>query len=198
MINWLRKTKRAVTLTEILLAIVILAFSALPIVGLLSYANRGTREQSAEAEAGNLAKEEMNRLMYVAPYEELVKEGNTGDTNPHDVVFPDGNITVTKKGNEYKGVYYIYPHDNDKIIFKVPKMIFHQPQKTCSAGGESSGLKIVDDEPDTISVKKLFPNNKIPLLADIYLEIQWKYPSEKVYSEKNKLILYGRRYHSIE
>ena len=198
MIKLLRKHKIAVTLTEILVAIVMLAFAALPIVGLLSFANRGTREQSAEAEAGNLAKEEMNRLMYVTPYLDLVKTGNTGDSNPHDCLFAGNQLTVTRKGNEFKGTYYIYEHKNEDIKFQIPKMIFHQPQEKCSDGGEYSGKKIVDDTPETITVAQLYPDNKIPLLIDIYLEIIWKLPSQKDYPPKNKLILYGRRYHSIE
>ena len=63
MIIMFKKKTKAVTLTEILVAVVMLAVCGLPIFGLLNFSTKGTREQSAEAEAGNLAKEEMNRLM---------------------------------------------------------------------------------------------------------------------------------------
>ena len=72
MIIRFKKKNKAVTLTEILVAVVMLAVAGLPIFGLMNFSSRGTREQSAEAEAGNLAKEEMNRLMYVADYNELI------------------------------------------------------------------------------------------------------------------------------
>ena len=73
MINLLRiNNKKAVTLTEILVAVVMLAAAGLPIFGLLNFSAKGTREQSAEAEAGNLAKEEMNRLMYVENFDSLL------------------------------------------------------------------------------------------------------------------------------
>ena len=176
MIIRFKKKNKAVTLTEILVAVVMLAVAGLPIFGLMNFSSRGTREQSAEAEAGNLAKEEMNRLMYVADYNELIN--NVKQDVP--CKFADGKDKVIRKGNEFFGFYTIYPHKNGDVKFKIPKMTFHKPQ-LCSAGGETQD-NIVNEE-----------NSE-----DIYLEIRWKLPAEKKYNDKNKLILYGRRYHTFE
>ena len=194
MINLLRKkTKTAVTLTEILVAVVMLAVAGLPIFGLLNFSTKGTREQSAEAEAGNLAKEEMNRLMYVVDYNVLLE--NLKQDIP--CKFADGKEKVIRKGNEFKGFYTIYPHKNEDVKFKVPKMTFHKPQE-CSSGGETHSSVVDLNKTEILSLKDLYPDVDIPLLVDIYLEISWKLPVDKEYKEKNKLILYGRRYHCLE
>lgn len=192
MIIMFKKKTKAVTLTEILVAVVMLAVCGLPIFGLLNFSTKGTREQSAEAEAGNLAKEEMNRLMYVVDYNELLI--NT----THDVPckFAEGKDKVIRKGNEFKGIYCIYPHENSKVKFKIPKMKFHNPQE-CASNGENHP-NVVESLPEEITLDKLYPNVKDPMLVDIYLEVSWKLPSEKEYSDKNKLVLYGRRYHCFE
>lgn len=195
MINPLRNNnKKAVTFAEILMAVVILAVAGLPIMGILSFTNRGTREQSAEAEAGNLAKEEMNRLMYVEDYSELLKNIDL------DVPckFAEGKDIVVRKGNQFKGIYRIYPHKNEDVKFKIPKMVFHKPQD-CEAGGETHRSGVVSTtEFEELSLKDLYPKVTDPMLVDIYLELQWKLPQDKTYPPKNKFVLYGRRYHCFE
>ncbi len=195
MINLLRiKTKKAVTLTEILVAVVMLAVAGLPIFGLLNFSTKGTREQSAEAEAGNLAKEEMNRLMYVEKFDNLLI--NAGQDIP--CKFAEGLEKVVRKGNEFRGFYTIYKVPNSLINFTVPKMKFHKPQD-CSNGSAETHTGVVDG-PETVNIVDLIDPDKKnnTFLVDIYLEIQWKLPAEKVYSDKNKFILYGRRYNYIE
>ena len=187
-----RRKIRAVTYAEILVAVVMLAVCGLPIFGLLNFSNRGTREQSAEAEAGNLAKEEMNRLMYVADYEELLK--NTLVDVPWGLA--EGQELVTRKGHVFDGHYAIYPHDNSEIIFKVPKMNFHQPQGCTN--GETHSDVVSSDEFENVNLKQLYPDVDTPLLIDIRLEIKWKLPADKEYPPQNVLILYGRRYHTVE
>lgn len=195
MINLLRiSNKKAVTLTEILVAVVMLAAAGLPIFGLLNFSAKGTREQSAEAEAGNLAKEEMNRLMYVEKFDSLLV--NAGQDIP--CKFAEGKDKVVRKGNEFQGFYTIYKIPNNLINFTVPKMKFHKPQD-CSAGSAETHTGIVEGQ-DTVNIVDLIDPDKKndTFLVDIYLEIQWKLPSEKVFSDKNKLILYGRRYNYVE
>ncbi len=195
MINLLiNKTKKAVTLTEILVAVVMLAVAGLPIFGLMNFSSRGTREQSAEAEAGNLAKEEMNRLMYVATFTELLT--NAGNDIP--CKFAEGKEKVIRKGNEFIGFYTIYKVPNSLINFKVPEMEFHKPQ-LCSVGSLETQTNVVKGD-DTVNIVDLVDPDKKndTFLIDIYLEIQWKLPADKVYSDKNKLILYGRRYNYVE
>lgn len=195
MVNMLKnKTRKAVTLTEILVAVVMLAVAGLPIFGLLNFSSRGTREQSAEAEAGNLAKEEMNRLMYVAPFDELLL--NAGNEIP--CKFAEGKEKVIRKGNEFKGFYVVYKVPNSLINFTVPKMKFHKPQ-LCSNGNLETQTNVVEGEETVNIVDLVDPDKKNnTFLVDIYLELQWKLPADKDYSDKNKLILYGRRYNYIE
>ena len=194
MIIRFKKKIKAVTLTEILVAVVMLAVAGLPIFGILNFSTRGTREQSAEAEAGNLAKEEMNRLMYVAPFAELLT--NAGEDIP--CKFAEGKEKVIRKGNEFKGFYTIYKVPNSLIDFTVPKMKFHKPQD-CSVGSGETHTGVVEGQ-ETVNIVDLVDPDKKDntFLVDIYLEIQWKLPADKVYSDKNTLILYGRRYNYVE
>ena len=195
MVNLLRiNNKKAVTLTEILVAVVMLAVAGLPIFGLLNFSAKGTREQSAEAEAGNLAKEEMNRLMYVEKFDDLLV--NAGQDIP--CKFAEGKDKVVRKGNEFIGFYTIYKVPNSLINFTVPKMKFHKPQD-CSVGSLETHNNVVEGSEDVNIVDLIDPDKKNnTFLVDIYLEIQWKLPADKAYSEKNKLILYGRRYNYVE
>lgn len=196
----LLKNKKAVTLTEILVAVVMLAVAGLPIFGLLNFSSRGTREQSAEAEAGNLAKEEMNRLMYVASFTELL------DNTSFDVPckFAEGKEKVIRKGNEFNGIYHIYPVPNDLIEFTVPKLKFHKPQD-CSVGSGETHTDVFEGQ-ETVKIVDLVDPDKLKdsdktkntFLVDIYLEIKWKLPADKDFPDKNKLILYGRRYNYVE
>ncbi len=194
MIYKLRNRRKAVSLAEILVAVVMLAVAGLPIFGLLSYSTRGTREQSAEAEAGNLAKEEMNRLMYVESFDNLLL--NKGLDVP--CKFAEGKDVVERKGNQFRGFYTIYPISNSLINFTVPKMEFHKPQE-CSNGNLETHSNVVKGE-ESVNIEDLVDPDKKgkTFLVDIYLEIQWKLPADKVYPPKNKLVLFGRRYNYVE
>ncbi len=120
------KKTSAVTLTELLISISILAFIILPIFGLLNYTNRGTREQDAEGIAANLAKEEMNRLMFVISRDNLLDGAGTPQPwsfgADHDV-----------KGNSFSGEYTVYPFTSAELNFSLPNFKFHDPM-TCSSG----------------------------------------------------------------
>lgn len=191
--GFMQKKRRAVTLAEILVAVVTLAIAALPMFGLLSFSSRGTREQEAESEAVNLAKEEMNRLMYVISQENLLD--NAGSDIP--CTFAGATTEVMRKGNLFKGFYTVYPHTNAGVYLKVPKMKFHKPQE-CNTGAEMHD-NVVDPEMITMSLQDLYPKNDKPLLVDIYLEITWRLPSQSAESvPQNKIVLAGRRYFNVE
>lgn len=187
-----KRNRLAVSFAEIIIAVAMMGVAALPIFGLLTYSSRGTREQEAEAEAGNLAKEEMNRLMYVVEPDNLLKDA--GSDVPCS--FAGNTKEVNKKGNVFKGIYTIYPHENKNVKFKVPQMVFHRPQG-CPNGAEQNS-DVVSKDLIEMDLQKLYPNNTKPLLVDIYLQISWRLATEKTYPDKNRLVLYGRRYFNVE
>ncbi len=186
--------KNAITLVEILIAVFILAISGLPIFGLISFSTRSTREQEAESEVVNLAKEEMNRLMYVATYDEIMAAAGGGkDCTFASFSGGSGVTEVNRKGNTFKGKYFVYPHENSEIKFKIPKLKFHAPQG-CSDGAEKNSDVVEDGFMPEMSLEELYPHYGKKMLVDICLEIQWKPAYQNTYPEKNKLVLYGRRY----
>lgn len=177
--NTFINNRSGMNLVDIMLAISILAFAILPVAGLLDYANRGTREQDAEGIAANLAKEEMNSLMYVIDQTNLLN-GAPGTKN--------WNI----KGNEFESQYAVYPHNNNSLDFSVPQMNFHDPIN-CSGGEVNSG---VVGAPVPMNLDVLYPGLP-PLLVDIAFTIRWRLPG-KAFEPQNEITLIGRRAFLVE
>lgn len=174
--------RQGMNLIEIVLAVSILALSILPIAGMLDYTNRGTREQDAEGIAANLAKEEMNRWMYVIDRRNILD----GAVGPQDWSYGG---SVNKKGNEFTGEISIYKHNNSTLNFQIPQMQFHDPLG-CSAGGEvNTG---VTGAPVSMDIPKVYPTITDNLLVDIMLKVRWKIPGRD-YEPQNELTLIGRR-----
>ncbi|PKL43255.1 MAG: hypothetical protein CVV41_11080 [Candidatus Riflebacteria bacterium HGW-Riflebacteria-1] len=173
-----------VTLAELMIAVGILAFVIVPIFGLLQYSNRGTREQDAEGIAANLAKEEMNRLMYVITRENLL----LGAGAVHEWSFgADYDI----KGNKFSGEYTVYPFTSNELAFAIPKFIFHDPQ-TCSSGVESNPGGTLNT-PDTMTIAEVYPDTAGECrLADIRLVIRWRVATGE-YNDVNQFELLARR-----
>ena len=184
------KNRHAVSLVEIMIAVSILAMSVLPIAGLLTYATRGTREQDAEGIAANLAKEEMNRLMYVITRDNLLNGAGTAQ----NWSYGQAGRVVEMKGNIFEGEYTVYTHSNSSLNFKVPQMTFHEPQ-LCVAGGETqTGVPGTSLD---LNMQTLYPSITWPLLVDICLKIKWRLPSG-AFEPRNELILIGRRAFPVE
>lgn len=174
--------RQGMNLIEIVLAVSILALAVLPIAGMLDYTNRGTREQDAEGIAANLAKEEMNRLMYVFDRINLL------DGAPGPKVWSYGG-SVNKKGNEFTGEYSVYEHANGSLNFQIPQMVFHDPL-LCSAGGEENDG--VAGGATGMNIATVYPDIAHNLLVDIMLRVRWKLPGRD-FEPQNELILLGRR-----
>lgn len=178
-----RKTS-AVTLTELLVSISILAFVILPIFGLLNYTNRGTREQDAEGIAANLAKEEMNRLMFVISRDTLLDGAGAPQIwsfgADHDV-----------KGNMFSGEYTVYPFTSAELDFSLPNFKFHDPM-TCSSGLESDPGNALD-APKDMSIAEVYPDTAgLCRLADIRLVVRWRLPNTD-YNNVSQFELVSRR-----
>lgn len=173
-----------------MLAVSILALSILPIVGLLNYATRGTREQDAEGIAANLAKEEMNRLMYVITRENLLNDAG----NPQPWSYAQAGKTVELKGNVFVGEYVVYPHSNSSLNFQIPQMQFHDPQ-LCVGGGETQAG--VPGAPLGMNLATVYPTITQTLLVDIRLRLRWRIPSG-TFEPQNELLLLARRAFPVE
>ncbi len=172
--------KSGMNLVDIMLAVSILAFAILPVAGLLDYANRGTREQDAEGIAANLAKEEMNSLMYVIDQTNLLN-GAPGTKN------------WSIKGNEFESEYAVFPHGNASLNFSVPQMNFHDPLG-CAGGGEANNGVV--GAPVDMNLNVLYPGRP-PLLVDIAFNIRWRLPG-KNFEPQNVINLIGRRAFLVE
>jgi len=179
-----RKSRTGVTLTELMIAVGILAFVILPVFGLLQYTNRGTREQDAEGIAANLAKEEMNRLMYVISRDNLLS--GAGAAQPwsfgadHDV-----------KGNKFSGEYTVYPFTSAELNFAIPKFVFHDPMN-CSSGVESNPGGTLGAA-DSMSIAEVYPDTAgLCRLADIRLVVRRHVPGGE-YNDTNQFELLARR-----
>lgn len=176
---------RAFTLVEIMVAVAILAFVVLPIFGLLNYSNRGTREQDAEGIAANIAKEEMNKLMYVYTRDNLLSGAGTSQALPSD-----HNI----KGNVFTGEYTVYPFTSNEISFIVPKTEFHDPMPCGDAGRELNPGSVFTDSGKLMTLAEVYPELAgQTLMADIKLTIKWKLPNESDFDPRNQFDLIARR-----
>lgn len=174
---------KGTTLVEIMMAVSILAFVILPVLGLLNYSNRGTREQDAEGIAANLAKEEMNWLMFVATSDNLL------DANGVPTLWRVGEKVV--KGNVFRGEYTTYPFTSGELSFDVPKFKFHDPQD-CAGGLESSPGTALDGT-DPMTIAEVYPDIAAECrLIDIRLVVQWRLPSGE-YDDRNQFQLIARR-----
>lgn len=150
-------------------------------VGLLDYTNRGSREQDAEGIAANLAKEEMNRLMFVIERDSLIEDSPAvkqwSYAASHNV-----------KGNEFFGEYRVFMHPNSSLDLMIPQMNFHDPL-SCAAGGEvNTG---VNGTPVPMNLDTVYPGAPT-LLVDIILRIRWKTPARD-FEPHNEIVLVGRR-----
>lgn len=173
--------KKGTTLIEIMLAIGIMAAAIIPMFGLLSYSDRGTREQDAEGIAANWAKEKMNWLMNVASRANL--ESGIGGAE-----LSDSPLTV--KGNTFFGKFTVYPVENSDLKFQVPQMNFHDPRK-CPPPGDETQTGVLAS-PITPSVKDVLPALGT-MIYDIKLEVTWKLANESTLDPKKKFILVARR-----
>lgn len=176
---------KGLTLVEIMMAVSILAFIILPVVGLLNYSNRGTREQDAEGIAANLAKEEMNRLMYVVTRENLLE----AEANPTTWSL---GADYDVKGNKFSGEFSVYPHSSSDLSFSVPQFKFHDPQK-CSGGYETDPGNTLES-PEPMTLAEVYPDSASECrLADILLVVKWRVASEDDYDPRNQFKLIARR-----
>ena len=176
--------RKGITLTEIMLAVAILGFIILPIFGLLNYTNRGTREQDAEGIAANLAKEEMNRLMFVISRDNLLSGAGSAQAWSFGADYE-------VKGNKFTGEYTVFPFNNTELAFAIPAFKFHDPMG-CNNGIEANAAGALE-APKTMTLAEVYPDSAHKCrLADIRLVVRWRLPSGE-YNDISQLQLLARR-----
>jgi len=174
--------KQGVTLIEIMLAVSIMAMAVIPIFGMLTYSNRGTREQDAEGIAANLAKEEMNRLMNVVTRTNLLSGSGSPQAwslGMHDI-----------KGNIFSGEYTVFATSNSNLNFSIPQMTFHDP-RLCPTGKETKSGVLASPIP--VKISDVLPDLPGDMIADIMLRVKWRMPYESSFDPKKEFILVARR-----
>ena len=177
------KIRKGTTLIEILIAMGILAMAIIPMFGLLSFSDRGTRAQDAEGIAANLAKEEMNNLMNVVTRNNLKSAIGTPTSWP---LGDDYDV----KGNKFTGKYVVHVVDNKNLNFVIPKLTFHDP-RTCNDNQETH-TGVINATPKTVNLHTALPS--LPnMIMDIKLVVTWRLANEKKYNPKNKFVLVARR-----
>lgn len=180
------KKKSGVTLTEIMLALAILGFAVIPMAGMIHYVMSSSREQDAEGIASNLAKEEMNRLLYVIRRDNLLMNART----PRPWSFAESGFLMETRGNIYEGVYVVFPHENADLVFDIPILEFHNPYD-CKDGKEEH-QDIIDPDPAPMNIADVYPEIAEPLMADILLRVRWRTPRGN-FREPDQLTLVARR-----
>ncbi|OQA07115.1 MAG: hypothetical protein BWY66_01527 [bacterium ADurb.Bin374] len=94
-----RSAKQGVTLLEILIATMILAFAMIPIAGVLGYGHAGTRKDFRRVEAIHLAETAMNEALKL-PYAQLVTGAHVSSLVAGSGTVALGTVT-TSQNNSY-------------------------------------------------------------------------------------------------
>jgi type II secretory pathway pseudopilin PulG len=177
----MRRFNIGMTLVEIMMAVAILGAIILPIVGLLDYSNRGTREQDAEGIAANIAKEKMNQLLFELSKTNLLAGANTAET---EVI----------KGNVFQWEYTVHQWGASELGFNIPQFRFHDPQLCAGGGGVESDHENALDAPKTMNLADVYPDAAgETYMADISLIMKWRLPNQSAFDDRNQFQLFARR-----
>lgn len=175
--------KNGTTLLEVLLALAMLALAMIPMFGLMSSSNTATRVQKIEGVAANLAKEEMNKWMYVIDPANFPADGV-------EEVVNGGPFNV--EGNEVEIKMRVYRHANSATNVKYPDFDWHDFRTTCAGGGEGNDLDSITNEVTRTVSEVTIGDPRTFRLIDIVLEARWKTPNT-AWSNTNRFFLVSRR-----
>ncbi|HNV71497.1 MAG TPA: hypothetical protein PKO06_17465 [Candidatus Ozemobacteraceae bacterium] len=181
----IERVRAGITFVELCLAVIILAMALLPIFGLMSASNTATRQQKAEGVAANLAKEEMNRLLYVITRTNC-ETMQSAEIENRDV---EGNVfRITKQ-------FFFY--DNTAFNVTYPEVQWHD-MRQCTGGIETNMLNtathIKTREKNLLEVTQ----ESQMMIADVVLKIEWRLPNEADFKPTSFLNLVARRAFLVE
>ncbi|HEY9070083.1 MAG TPA: hypothetical protein VIV61_07480 [Candidatus Ozemobacteraceae bacterium] len=177
----MRHDRLGTSFAEVILAVAIMMFAMLPIFGMMSSSNTATRMQKIEGVAANLAKEEMNRWMYILDPESFPADG---------VEYPVDVQPI--EGNEVEIKVWVYRHENTTTNVVYPKFEWHD-FRACVGGSEHNNLD-GKTTPFTRPVQEVTRDEapKTFRLVDIVLRARWRTPNT-AWSEVNQFFLVSRR-----
>jgi hypothetical protein len=169
-----------------MIAIIIMAGALMPIFYFMSSSNTATRQQKAEGVAANLAKEEMNRWLYVFRKEQF-------NAFSDDIEAPSPNGTIVIEGNEYRVSVVINKFMDSSLQMVYPKVKALQRHfQGCGSGQESGSWSASDFETPTQTIHAISKTSTYHL-ADIILRVRWRLANESQFRPHNQIMLVSRR-----
>ena len=121
-----KKIKNGFTLTEIMLACVLMAFAFLPIMGVMSSSIKATEKDESTQKAVALCQEKLNMCLQM-PFEDMPLGSHGGDTNKSLSSKNTTNQLILKLGPEtFDGVVYKSKLEvvKERVTFSVPTCDF--------------------------------------------------------------------------
>lgn len=164
-----------------MLAIAILAVAMMPIFHMMSASNTASRMQKVEGVAANLAKEEMNRWMYV------LDPGNFPDDGDEHLV----NV-FNIEGNEIEIKVRVYRHGNTSTNVKYPEFDWHDFRTSCGGGREGNDLTGMTHDRSRPIQEVTRDEDRTFRLVDIVMIVRWRTPNT-AWSDVNRFYLLSRR-----
>ncbi len=174
--------KNGTTLLEVLPAVAMLALAMIPMFGLMSSSNTASRIQKIEGVAANLAKEEMNKWMYVIDPTSFPDDGVEEYVNGAPFIV---------EGNEVEIKVRVYRHQNTSTNVKYPDFVWHDFRTTCPDSTEGNNLDSKTNQV-TRTIEEVTRDATRPRLIDIVMQVRWKTPTTS-WSDVNKFFLVSRR-----
>ena len=168
-----------------MIAVAIMASTLVPIFYFLSASNTASRLQKAEGVGANLAKEELNRWLYVYSKTNFDSLSNNTETD-----WSLGNSFFVE-GNQFQGKIMVRKITDSELQMVFPKVKLHNFQ-ACT-GGESNawGAGSFESPSPEDTVANIAKTSDYHL-ADIILKVKWRLPND-VFKPTNQLILVTRR-----
>lgn len=171
------------TLLEVLIAVAMLAFAMIPMFGLMSSSNTASRVQKIEGVAANLAKEEMNKWMYILDPANFPNDGVEWVVN-------GGPFNI--EGNEIEIKVWVYRHTNTSTNVKYPDFGWHDFRTTCADRSEGNNLDSLTTEVTRNIEEVTKGDSRTFRLIDIVMRVGWKTPVT-TWSDVNSFFLVSRR-----
>ncbi len=180
------KNKHGMSLIEVMMAVLILAFAILPISDMLTSVTKGSKDDKAEAEALQYSCDLMDKILMDLPYPVVASDSAWQAPNP---VRPYVDLR-----------YKIYTANVPWNDIKAPKIEYHD---RCDGGIESHSATEIDSKTTIVNKDiRLLDKEKVPNattkdfdLQDIKVVVQWKSKSHKdsEYDRNPPIILYTRK-----